>query len=74
MTWLLIELWLRTTPSIPDAGKDMQPLFRCQENIAKNAKKVHQSAKLSVCKVEKRADIAEKARFGRQSANECIVE
>jgi hypothetical protein len=49
-------------------------MFRCQENIAKSAKKEDQSAKLVACKVQKRADIAEKARFDRQSTNECIVE
>jgi hypothetical protein len=64
----MAELVVADQRSIPDAGKDMLPFSRCQGNIAKTAKKEQQIAKLSACKVEKSEDIAERARFSRQSA------
>jgi hypothetical protein len=60
---------LRVTPSILDAGKDIQPLFRCQENIAKSAKKIEQVTKYVGFSGQIARNSAKSARFLCQPAN-----
>jgi hypothetical protein len=59
----MIGLWLLMTRAIPNGGKHISALFRCQENIAEKAQKGHHSAKVICLKGRKRSEYCEIGSF-----------
>lgn len=73
MTWLVTELMVAKDNEQSEPGKDIPRLSRCQEKIAKSARKARQSAKLAGLLGQPATTSAEYALFFGQSANTPIL-